>query len=325
MANAVELNVLRILIQHEAAACQRAFALTQPRRLSYFLPSRALGHLLGWLCIFTMAYSPISVRSHDSLDQSIPAQQPLQPCVSASEECHVPSPCSDEHHVDTLPASPPPHAPASHSSRPSSPGSVPKPVGKIRRHERRIFIWWPECLAMLGSIAFLIAIAAVLLAFHTKPLATWSMPWQIKPNTLVSILMTLCRLTMLVVVAECLSQLKWVYFQQRAHPLTHFQVFDDASRGPWGSLRLLIAVNWTAIAASFGAVITILALAMEPFTQQVLSYPVRNATERTAVLWRADAYDYGTAPQVMNVDEPFPSAPYGRLSEHPRHEPDDHR
>ncbi|KAF7185907.1 hypothetical protein HII31_12780, partial [Pseudocercospora fuligena] len=188
------------------------------------------------------------------------------------------------------------------SSKMSSESLRPKPDMKDEPHERRIFIWWPESLPMLGSAAFLVAIAAVLLAFHGKPLETWNMPWQIRPNTLVSILMTLCRLTMLVVVAECLSQLKWVYFQQRPHPLTHFQVFDDAS----------LSLHWTAIAASLGALITIMALAMEPFTQQVLSYVPQNVTENNAVLWQATAYDHGTLQTVMNSDEPFLGPAYGQ-------------
>lgn len=166
---------------------------------------------------------------------------------------------------------------------------------------------------MLFSVALLVAIVAVLLAFHNKPLDAWNMPWQIKPNTLISILMTLCRLTMLVVVADCIGQLKWVYFQQQQHPLSHFQTFDDASRGPWGALLLLFSIRWRAAIASLGALVTILALAMEPFTQQVLSYAPHNSTERSAALWKATSYDYATPLYLLMPDEPAPRPAFGMI------------
>ena len=74
-------------------------------------------------------------------------------------------------------------------------------------------------------------------------------------------------------VAQGISQLKWTYFQQRPHRLAELQVFDDASRGPLGSLQLLWKIRWKAVVASLGALVCVLALATEPFTQQILSYP----------------------------------------------------
>lgn len=168
------------------------------------------------------------------------------------------------------------------------------------RTGRPLLLWWPEIVAMLFSVVFMVTIAAVLFAFNRKPLASWNLPWQITPNTLISVLMTLCKFTMLMTVAECLGQLKWIYFQQKPHPLSHSQVFDDANRGPWGSLFLIFSVRFTAGIVSLGGIITVLGLAMEPFTQQVLSYVSQNVTVSGATVWSARSYDYSTN-QTINA------------------------
>ncbi|RYF38680.1 MAG: DUF3176 domain-containing protein, partial [Cytophagaceae bacterium] len=51
------------------------------------------------------------------------------------------------------------------------------------------------------------------------------------------------------------------------------QTFDDATRGPWGATVLLCSRSIRPL-ASLGAVITILALAYDPFLQQLVRYPI---------------------------------------------------
>ena len=41
-------------------------------------------------------------------------------------------------------------------------------------------------------------------------------------------------------VAKALGQLKWLWFTRPKKPLMDFVAFDEASKGPWGSLLLLI-------------------------------------------------------------------------------------
>lgn len=98
---------------------------------------------------------------------------------------------------------------------------------------------------------------------------------------------------MLMVVGQGLGQLKWQHFERRPRRLLDFDVFENASRGPWGSLRLLYHINWNALAGSTGATITILALAMDPFAQQVVSFDSRQvvADNMTSTLRAARAYD----------------------------------
>ncbi|KAF5503032.1 hypothetical protein CGCF413_v005852 [Colletotrichum fructicola] len=71
-----------------------------------------------------------------------------------------------------------------------------------------------------------------------------------------------------------LGQLKWEWFSQPRR-LADVVLFDDASRGPWGSLMLLVKQTFRlehSYVASIGAIITIAALAIDPFSQAMIEY-----------------------------------------------------
>ncbi|KAF7194174.1 hypothetical protein HII31_04411 [Pseudocercospora fuligena] len=130
--------------------------------------------------------------------------------------------------------------------------------------------WWGELLAMTISVCALVSIAGILFAYNGKPRSTWQA--IIRPNTVVSALSTLSKSAMLMAIGQGIGQLKWVYFARRPHRLLDFEIFDAASRGPLGAVRILYSVNRRALVVSCGALITIIALAMDPFMQQVISY-----------------------------------------------------
>ena len=64
-----------------------------------------------------------------------------------------------------------------------------------------------------------------------------------------------------------------------------FACFEEASRGPLGALQFLRKIHRRAGVASIGCIIIVATLAMEPFTQQILSFPVqlvpRNSSSAT--------------------------------------------
>ena len=128
----------------------------------------------------------------------------------------------------------------------------------------------------------------------------------LRPNTVVSALSTLAKSSMLMVVGQGLGQLKWQHFERRPRRLFDFDVFENASRGPLGSLLLLYHINWTALAGSTGAVITILALAMDPFAQQVTSFDQRQvvADNMTSTIRVARKYDMNSR-RAWNTDAAF--------------------
>lgn len=85
----------------------------------------------------------------------------------------------------------------------------------------------------------------------------------------------------MLVIAEVFSQLKWVQMSlPKAQSLGDFAIFDSASRGPLGSLRLLYLwkphSSMLPPMAYAASLITVAALAMGPFTQQVISVQADN-------------------------------------------------
>lgn len=89
-------------------------------------------------------------------------------------------------------------------------------------------------------------------------------------------------------VTSCLSQLKRLWFTRRK-PLEDFQTFDDASRGDLDSLKLFIMSRGPHLAL-LGAIITLTAMSIGPFTQQVLSYPSK--TRLTSSAFAPQALDF---------------------------------
>lgn len=153
--------------------------------------------------------------------------------------------------------------------------------------------WLAEILALTFSAACLIAIIVVLRVYDSKTIP--EIPFGLTLNAIVSILAAGSKSSLLLAVAGAISQLKWNWFTTQRRKLEDIQEFDDASRGPGGSLTLLFTINIRSL-ASIGALVTILTLAYDPFVQQVLIYPVRvieqasNETATTqALVWVPDA------------------------------------
>ena len=155
-----------------------------------------------------------------------------------------------------------------------------KPLGSYTRAYNSlgllwIFDWVWELLAVYFSIICLLALTVFLAADDGKPLANWRVAsTDITPNTVVSIASTLVKASILLPLAQGISRLKWTYFQRGPHPLPDIQTFDNASRGPWGAMILMLKLRGRALSATLGAVLTILTLALDPFDQQILAYPV---------------------------------------------------
>ncbi|KUJ14941.1 uncharacterized protein LY89DRAFT_720369 [Mollisia scopiformis] len=81
------------------------------------------------------------------------------------------------------------------------------------------------------------AIIGILLKFRGRALS--DRPYRIKLNTLVSIFAQISSTALVVSLSECISQLKWLWFAQRNQPLSDFDTFDEASRGPLSSVVLI--------------------------------------------------------------------------------------
>ncbi|KAK8013247.1 hypothetical protein PG991_009518 [Apiospora marii] len=144
----------------------------------------------------------------------------------------------------------------------------PKP---LQRPQSAWSLWWIEIFNCLLMIGMLCTIVGVLYPNNGKPLP--DLPYHVSINTIVSILSTTLKASAALILAEGISHLKWNSFQQY-RLLNGLAVFDKASRGPLGCLQLLTALvrrGWQ-FAPLLAAALTILTLALDPFTQQLVRY-----------------------------------------------------
>lgn len=117
------------------------------------------------------------------------------------------------------------------------------------------------------------AIVVLLANLNNKPLPNMGF---LTLNGIVSTLAGISKAALILPISEAISQLKrqWFWNVDRPRPISDFQIYDSASRGPWGSLCLLARPRLAHL-SSLGAILTVVALAIEPFFQLVPSYPVR--------------------------------------------------
>ena len=134
--------------------------------------------------------------------------------------------------------------------------------------------WTFEVLAMMGSVIGQGAIIAILVFMQDKELIRWKSAVSI--NAMVSALTTAAKSLMLFAVAGCLGQLKWIYFHSQPRQLYHLELFDELGKGPLGALQIVLRVRWAA--AYLGVAIVVLALAFDPFAQQVVNFENRDVT-----------------------------------------------
>ncbi|CAG8262189.1 unnamed protein product [Penicillium salamii] len=159
---------------------------------------------------------------------------------------------------------------------------------------------WEICGAVLSIVC--ISLMVGFLAYIDGMLyAGWQ--YSISPNTVIAVISAFTKASILAAISSCLGQLKWNKDEQK--PLYHFQVLDQASRGPWGALE----VFWTmksgfAIAA---AALTIMSLALDPFAQQILHFP-----SREVVMHNETAYVPRTQIYAPDMDSAFVYPQAGR-------------
>ncbi|KAE8836661.1 hypothetical protein HRS9139_04759 [Pyrenophora teres f. teres] len=87
---------------------------------------------------------------------------------------------------------------------------------------------------------------------------------------LVSLFGKIASAALIVPTSEALGQLKWNWFQ-KSNAMWDFEIFDKASRGPWGAVLLLFRTKGRSLAA-LGALLIVLLLAIDTFFQQVVTY-----------------------------------------------------
>lgn len=167
--------------------------------------------------------------------------------------------------------------------------------------------WWVgEVMAALLSLGCLAIVIWILVDIGTDGtrLSDWTL--SISPNSMVSTFITASRFLMLYVVAECIGQLRWLYFQGGARPLDELEVFDSASRGALGSMLLVLRLKARALIATWAALTVIVALAMDPFAQQILSFPLRTVAlaQGANIAWMPATRQYSSDDSILYSSKP---------------------
>ncbi|KAH0439956.1 hypothetical protein CcaCcLH18_02673 [Colletotrichum camelliae] len=165
-------------------------------------------------------------------------------------------------------------------------------------------VWWMEIFSSFLALGCIIAMVVILSIYQGQPLPRW--PKLISINSLIAVFTAIFKASLILPVAE--GQLKWNWFD-RFQKLGDLVIFDNASRGPWGSFLLMIKYiprPDKGYLAGLGAFITIAALAIDPFSQAIINH---RSCEVTA--------DFGLA-QVSRTNNysgnpPQRYSPYGGL------------
>lgn len=98
--------------------------------------------------------------------------------------------------------------------------------------------WRGEILTWVLATVSLFLILSLFARFHGRFVTDWKS--RISINTIVSVLSQAAVSALLFMLAGCVGQMKWIWFEHEKC-LEDVEAFDRASRGPEGSMRFLIS------------------------------------------------------------------------------------
>lgn len=135
---------------------------------------------------------------------------------------------------------------------PDIPAEPSNPAGAMRRLAATIIApapiastrgpsWGWEYTALSLSVFALPLLLAFLAYIDNMRLSHWKLP--VPPTAVVSIIAAIARAPLGFAISSCLAQAKWNWFKKRSDSPVAFDRLDDASRGPWGSLWLVLWVK----------------------------------------------------------------------------------
>ncbi|KAI0438197.1 hypothetical protein F4803DRAFT_555271 [Xylaria telfairii] len=160
--------------------------------------------------------------------------------------------------------------------------------------------WIPDTAALIASTLLVVALATVLAVNNGKPIFFW---YKVTLNTIVSLLSTASKASLLLAVEDLISQWNSILFKA-PRPLIDFECIDLASRGPFGSLVLVFCCRGMTY-IYLRTVVVLSGLAMDPFAQQLVQNEQQLTTvdDNSSTISRAGRYSQGT--RSVFEREPF--------------------
>ncbi|KAF2707837.1 hypothetical protein K504DRAFT_470184 [Pleomassaria siparia CBS 279.74] len=156
--------------------------------------------------------------------------------------------------------------------------------------------WLLEIISWIISALCMGTIIGILLYYQNDKLPR--IPGGLTLNAIIAVLSKVASAALLLPASEALGQLKWSWFQGDSKKMWDFEIFDNASRGPWGSFLLLIRTKGKTLAA-LGAAVTLLSLALDPFFQQVVTFPDRWTLQGRSSITIATHYSPNVGKQLV--------------------------
>lgn len=153
--------------------------------------------------------------------------------------------------------------------------------------------WLFEIISWLVSALCMIAIMLIYVRVKDHPISE-----QGSFLTWTNVLGKISSAALIVPTSEALGQLKWSWFHN-SKAMWDFEIFDKASRGPWGAVMLLYRTKGRSLAA-LGALLILSLLAIDTFFQQVVDLPEEWTLQSTAAVAPLTVfYDPDNPPQYQ--------------------------
>jgi hypothetical protein len=134
--------------------------------------------------------------------------------------------------------------------------------------------WFLELVSWTLSALCMGAIVGICLRINGQSMADHQ-----RAVNCVNVLGKIASAALIVPTSEALGQLKWQWFHS-SKAIWDFEIFDKASRGPWGAVLLLYRTKGRSLAA-LGALLIVLLLGIDTFFQQIIDYPDQWAREKS--------------------------------------------
>ncbi|ORY10846.1 hypothetical protein BCR34DRAFT_664700 [Clohesyomyces aquaticus] len=179
------------------------------------------------------------------------------------------------------------------------------------------FTWIWETLALFVSFGCLAATIGILKSMQNKSLSQWKPHYDGHPpslNATIAILTTATKALALFVISSSIAQSKWILFKKSTPPrkLQELDLYEGASRGPLGAFLLLPHLRFRSWVVISGAVVTIAALGMDTFAQQVVKYDTPYEPASGAEFWYTQRYP--STARLTGEDQVTPNQYYADFS-----------
>lgn len=130
--------------------------------------------------------------------------------------------------------------------------------------------WQVELWSAQLAFISLAVLMVVLRMYDNRDLVTWKL--LLTPNAVIDILMNISKLSALYILASCIGQIRSFHIRTR-RKLKDWQLYDGASRGPWGATIIFWHVRTPGLIVTMAALATMLSIIIGPASQQLLIFP----------------------------------------------------